>query len=76
MAVGSIQPLTDMNTRKYFLAGKAGQYLGLTTIPLSYANCLETLEPVTSEALKNCPKIALFLSCAIPNVCSFVHPVN
>jgi hypothetical protein len=40
MALGLTQPLTEMNTR-VFPGGKSGLCVGLTTLPPSYADCLE-----------------------------------
>jgi hypothetical protein len=44
MALGSIQPLTEM---RYIFGDKDGQYVGLTLLP-SCADCLEILEASTS----------------------------
>jgi hypothetical protein len=46
MALGSTQPLTEMSTREYFLGGKGGQRVGLTTLPRSCAECLEIWKPL------------------------------
>jgi len=61
MALGLTQPLTEMRT-KYFLGGKGGQCVGLTTLPPSCAYCLEIwglnlLEP--SGPVQACNGIAL-----------------
>jgi hypothetical protein len=37
--------------QEYFLGGKGGRCLGLTSLPPSYANCLEILEPQTLSIL-------------------------
>jgi len=42
MALGLSQPLTEMSTRDD-LGGKGGRYIGLTTLPFSYAHCSEIL---------------------------------
>ena len=41
----------------YFLSGKAGRCLGLTTLPPSRADCLEIWEPQPSGILKACPDL-------------------
>jgi len=48
MALGSTQPLTEMSTGIISWGGKGGWFVGLTTIPLSYAYCVEIWEPLTS----------------------------
>jgi hypothetical protein len=45
MALGSTQPLTEMSTRNTSWGGKGCRCLGLTTLPPSCADCLETWEP-------------------------------
>jgi hypothetical protein len=40
---------------EYFLGGKGGQCLGLTTLPFSCADYLEIWEPQTPGALRACP---------------------
>ena len=42
MALGSIQSLIEMNTRNILAGGKGCQCLGLTTLPPSCADCLES----------------------------------
>jgi hypothetical protein len=37
--------------QEYFLVGKGGQYVGLTTLPPSIADCLEIWEPQTPGPL-------------------------
>ena len=32
--------------QEYFLGGKGGRYVGLTNLPLSYADCLEIWNPL------------------------------
>jgi len=55
MALGSNQPLTEMSTREYFLRGKGGRCVGLTTLPPSCADFLEIWEPQTPGTLRACP---------------------
>jgi hypothetical protein len=43
MSLGSTQPLTEMSTNGTSWRGKGGRYLGLTTLLLSLADCLEIL---------------------------------
>jgi hypothetical protein len=43
MALGLIQPLTEMSTRNISWGGKGGRCVGLTTLAPSYINCLEIL---------------------------------
>ena len=43
MALGSTQPSSTNVYQKYFLRGKGGRCIGLTTLPLSM--CLKLLEP-------------------------------
>jgi hypothetical protein len=52
MAVGSTQPLTEMSTRSYILGDKGGRCIRLRTLPLSYAECLEILETLTTRSPK------------------------
>jgi len=42
MALGLIQPLTEMSTRVDF-GGKGIWYIGLITLPFAYAHCPEIL---------------------------------
>jgi hypothetical protein len=55
MALGLNQPLAEMSTLEYFLGGKGGQCLGLTTLPLSCAESLEIWEPQPPGILRACP---------------------
>jgi len=56
MALGLTQPLTEMSTyQKYFLGGKGGGCVGLTTLPPSCADCLEILKPQPPGSLTACP---------------------
>jgi hypothetical protein len=41
--------------QEYFLGGKSGWCLGLTTLPPSCADCLEIWEPQTPGTLRACP---------------------
>ena len=54
MVLGSTQPLTEMNTTRIPWGSKVGRYLGLTTLPLSCADCLKILEPRPVGALWAC----------------------
>jgi len=54
MALGSTQPLKEMSTR-----GKGGRCLGLTTLPLSCADCLQIWQPQPPGTLRACNGIAL-----------------
>jgi hypothetical protein len=45
--------------QEYFLGGKGGRCVGLTTLPSSCADCLEIWESQTSWTLRACPGIAL-----------------
>ena len=47
--------------QKYFLGGKGGRCLGLTTLPPSCADCLEIWEPHSPGTLRACNGIACFL---------------
>ena len=54
MALGLIQPLTEMCTRNISW-GKGGRCVGLTTLPPSCADCHEIWEPQPPETLRACP---------------------
>ena len=41
--------------QEYFLEAKGGRCVGLTTLPLSCAYCLEIWEPQTAGTLRACP---------------------
>ena len=41
--------------QEYFLRGKGGRDVGLTTLPPSCADCLEIWEPQPPGTLKACP---------------------
>jgi len=55
MTLGSTQPLTEMSAMNISLGGKDGRCVGLTTLPPSYADCLEIWEPQPAGTLKACP---------------------
>ena len=56
MVLGLTQTLTDMNEyQEYFLGGKGGRCVGLTTLPPSFADCLEIWEPQPPGTLRVCP---------------------
>jgi hypothetical protein len=63
MALGSTQPLIEMSTRDISW-DKDGQCVGLTTLPLSYADFLKIWKPQPPGNLgpvKACNRIALLL---------------
>jgi len=41
----------------YFLRGKSGRCIGLTTLPPSCADCLEMWEPQPPGTLRACPDL-------------------
>ena len=41
--------------QEYFLGGKGGRWVGLTTLPYSCADCLEIWEPQPPGTLRACP---------------------
>jgi hypothetical protein len=55
MALGSTQPLNKSEYQEYFLGGKDGWCVGLTTLPPSWADCLEIWEPQPPGTLRACP---------------------
>jgi hypothetical protein len=56
MALGSTQPLTERNEyQEYFLGGKGGRCVGLTTLPPSRADCLEICTAQPPVPLRACP---------------------
>jgi hypothetical protein len=63
VALGLIQPLSEMSTRSSSFGGgsKGGQCIDLTNLPLSYADCLEIREPQPSGTLRACTGITLSL---------------
>jgi hypothetical protein len=48
MALGSTQTLNRNEYQEYFLGGKVGRCVGLTTLPPSCADCLEIVGASTS----------------------------
>ena len=48
-------PLTEMHNKGVSCGGNCGRYIGLTTLPLSCANCLEFWEPQPPGTLRACP---------------------
>ena len=56
MTLGSTQPLNRNEYKEYFLAGKGGRCVGLTTLP----PCLEIWERQSPGTLRACPGIALY----------------
>ena len=55
MAVGSIQPVTEMSTRNISWGGKSGRCVGLTTLPPSRAECLQIWQLHPPGTLRVCP---------------------
>ena len=53
--LGLTQPLTEMSTRNTSLGGKGVRCTGLTTLPLSCADCLDIWEPQPPGTLWACP---------------------
>jgi len=41
--------------QEYFLVGKGSRCIGLTTLPLSCADCLEIWKPQTLAMVRACP---------------------
>jgi len=56
MALGSTQPLTEMNTGVFLEGdgGKFGRCVGLTTLPPSCADCVEIWKPQLPGTLRAC----------------------
>ena len=48
-------PLNRNEYQEYFLGGKGGRCVGLTTLPPSCADCLEIWEPQPPGTLRACP---------------------
>jgi hypothetical protein len=74
MALGLTQPLTEMNIG-IFPGGKDGRCVRLTTLPTSYADCLEIWEP--QPTLQACNGIAVpfalvTTTCTVSTICSHV----
>jgi len=55
MALGLTQPLNRNEHQEYFLGGKGGLCIGLTTLPPSCADFLEIWEPQPAGNLRACP---------------------
>jgi len=59
MALGSVQSLTEMSTTNICWwvggGGKGNRCVGLTTLPLSCADCLEIRGPQPPGTLRDCP---------------------
>jgi hypothetical protein len=53
MALGSTHPLTELGA-KNISWGKGGRCVGLTTLPLSCADCLKIWQPQPSGTLRAC----------------------
>jgi hypothetical protein len=54
--VSGVDSASDRNEyREYFLGGKGGRCLGLTTLPPSFADFLEIWEPEAPGSLRACP---------------------
>jgi len=65
--------------QEYFLGGKGGRCVGLTTLPPSCADCREIWDPQTPGTLRACPgllavwaadKVAMLTCQPITNCCS------
>jgi len=54
MALGLTQPLIEMSNRNISWSPKGGRGVGLTTLPPSYADCLEIWEPQPPGTLRDC----------------------
>jgi len=70
-ALGSTQSLTKVSTRN-ITWGKGGRCLGLTTLSLSFADCLVIWEPHPTGTLRVCP--GLYMDCStLVDIHVFVH---
>jgi len=58
VVLGSTRPLNRNVYHEYFLEGKGGWCIGLTTLPPSCVDCHEIWEPRPPGALRACPGIA------------------
>jgi hypothetical protein len=54
MALRSTHPLNRNGYQEYFLGGKGGRCVGLTTLPPLYADCLQIWEPQPPGTLGAC----------------------
>jgi len=55
MALGIDSASNRNEYQEYFLGGKGGRCLGLTTVPLSGVECLAIWEPQTPGTFRACP---------------------
>ena len=55
--------------QEYFLGGKGGRYIGLTTLPPSCADCHEVWEPQRPGTLRACPDLYKYISLPLPLPC-------
>jgi hypothetical protein len=71
----TLWPWSNRNEyQEYFLGGKGGRCLGLTTLLSSCADCLEMWEPQTPGTLRACPGLCrdtFFIYIFINSKCSF-----
>jgi len=69
MALGLTQPLTEMSTRNisWGEGGKDGQCVGLTTLPLSCADCLEIWEPQPPGTFMASPSLEWYCLTIVSN---------
>jgi hypothetical protein len=56
-SIGVIGIIHGHEYQEYFLGGKGGQCVGLTTLPPSCADCLEIWEPQPPRTLRACSGI-------------------
>ena len=71
MALGLTRPLDRNVYQAYFLGGKDGRCVGLSTLPPSCADCHELWEPQRSGTFRACTGIALpiFSTSFLGSVC-------
>jgi len=55
MALGVDSACNRNEYQVYFLGGKGGRYVGMTTLPPSCSDFLEIWEPETPGTLRACP---------------------
>ena len=74
----SVRSMTDRNGyQEYFLGGKGGRCVGLTTFPPSLADCLETWEPQPPGTLRVCPGLYMeCFTCVMEVTAVFVGPCH
>jgi hypothetical protein len=70
LALGSTLPLHRNEHQEYFLWGKGGRCLGLTTLQPSCADYLEILELQRPGNLRACP--GLYRDCFTSTLCEFL----